>query len=335
LKLLARTLLLAAAAVFGWAAPAAADPARPTDYQSTIDSIEPPAEGVEVSIVGGDAFIRLEVEPGHTVVVEGYQGEPYLQFLEDGTVQQNQRSEATYLNEDRYADIEVPSDLSPDDEPEWRTVDDDGEYAWHDHRIHWMSPDRPEGVEEGDVVQTQDVLMVVDGTPTAVTVSVTLEEGVSPLPWLALGAAAFGAVAALGWRRRSLPVAVGAALFASILAVIAGRAEYAAVPSGAGGSALVVVVPAIATVAALVAAVLLWRGKPAPAGIALLASAAALAGWAFLRLAVLWKPVLPTELPAGLDRLATTLAVAGAVAVAALTLHSGAVTPAPITDDEQ
>ena len=58
-----------------------------------------------------------------------------------------------------------------------------------------------------------------------------------------------------------------------------------------------------------------------------------MAGWAFLRLSVLWKPVLPTDLPANLDRAATALAVALGIAVAALTLHSGAVTPAPLTDD--
>ena len=45
-----------------------------------------------------------------------------------------------------------------------------------------------------------------------------------------------------------------------------------------------------------------------------LAAAAAVLGWAALRLPVLWKPVLSTVLPAGLDRAGT--AVAGGLAVA-------------------
>jgi hypothetical protein len=96
----------------------------------------------------------------------------------------------------------------------------------------------------------------------------------------------------------------------------------------------VLIVPVVGLLASGVATVLLVRRKAALAGVALLAGAASLAGWALLRLSVLSKPVLPTDLPANLDRLGTTIAVAAAVAVAALTLHSGAVTPAPLTDDD-
>ena len=53
-----------------------------------------------------------------------------------------------------------------------------------------------------------------------------------------------------------------------------------------------------------------------------------------LRLLVLFKPVLPTSLPDGVDRAATALAIGVAVAVAALVLHSGAVAAAPLTDDD-
>jgi hypothetical protein len=332
--MLRRVAALATLAVVVTASPAGADPARPTDYRSRIDAIEPEVDGIRAEIIGGDAFIELTVDPGHEVVVLGYDEEPYLQFLADGTVQENQRSEATYLNADRYGDAEVPDGLSPADEPEWRTVATNGRHAWHDHRVHWMSPDKPPGFSPGDVLQTQDVLLTVDGEPVAITVSVLLEDSVSPLPWLGLGAVVLGVLAAVGWRRRSLPVASAAAVVASAIAIVAGEGERSAVPAGAGGSGLVVVVPAIALVAALAAAVLLWRGVRGLAGVALLGSAAALGGWALLRLAVLFKPVLPTDLPAGFDRTATAVAIGVAAAVALLTFHSGAVAPAPITDDD-
>lgn len=328
---------LSALVVLGAASPAAADPPRPTDYQSRIDAVTPEVDGIDVRIIGGDSFLELTADPGVEVVVLGYEGEPYLQFLADGTVQENQRSAATYLNESRYGrpgEVEVPTDLSPDDEPEWRTVATGGTFAWHDHRVHWMSPEKPPGFEAGDVIQTQDVDLLVDGEPVAVTVSVLLADPISPLPWIALVVVSAAVIALAGWQRGSLAVSVGAALVAGTLAVVAGRAELAEAPAGAGGSPLVVVVPGIALVAAVAAAVLLWRGARSLAGVSLLASAACLGGWALLRLLVLFKPVLPTTLPDGVDRAATALAIGVAGAVAVLVFHSGAVAAAPLTDDD-
>jgi len=335
----ARILLLGSVVAGLAVSPAGADPARPTEYRSTIDAIEPDVDGIEAEIIGGDAFINLTVTAGHTAVVEGYEGEPYLQFLDDGTVQENRLSPATYLNESRYGragEVNMPQDVAEgrtdDDPPEWRTVATNGSYAWHDHRVHWMSPDRPQGVEPGDVIQTQDVLLTVDDEPVAITVSVTLAEPISPLPWLALALVLLAVAVAAGWRR-SLPVAAGGAVVASVLAVVAGQGELSSVPAGAGGSALVVIVPAIGLVAALAAGLLLWRGVRGLAGVTLLASAAALGGWALLRLTVLFKPVLPSDLPPSFDRAATAVAIGIAGAVAVLTFHSGAVAPPPLTDD--
>jgi hypothetical protein len=218
---------LVTALVAGTASPAAADPARPTDYESRIDAITPDVDTISARIVGGDAFIELTADPGTEVTVLGYDGEPYLQFLDDGTVQENTRSAATYLNDSRYGrpeEVDVPADISPEDEPVWRTVATGGTYAWHDHRVHWMSPDRPPDVEPGDIIQTQDVDLVVDGEPVAITVSVLLAEPISPLPWLALVLVAAVGISALGWKRGALPVAAVSAAVAAVLAIVAGQA---------------------------------------------------------------------------------------------------------------
>ena len=42
----------------------------------------------------------------HTVLIRGYEGEPYLRFAPDG-VFRNEASPATYLNDDRYGDVET------------------------------------------------------------------------------------------------------------------------------------------------------------------------------------------------------------------------------------
>ena len=307
--------------------PAAADPPVPTDYRSRVEAIEPAAQGVRAEVVGGDAFLELIVDRGLQVVVTGYQGEPYVRFRPDGTVQRNRRSPATYVNDSRDATAEVPTSADPEADPEWETVADGGAYAWHDHRIHWMGSERPDGAEPGEWTRPWAVDIEVDGTPTRISGTLALVDGVSPLPWAALGLAAAAAVVLAG-RRRPLMVASVAALVASALAVGVGWAQRADAPAGSGASPLLVAVP-LAGVAAAGLAITVGRrmGRRAVAAMTL-AAAAAVAGWGVLRLDVLSKPVLPTLLDAWLDRAGTTLALALAVASAGLVVWgSGLVLP--------
>jgi hypothetical protein len=84
-------------------------------------------------------------------------------------------------------------------------------------------------------------------------------------------------------------------------------------------------------VAALGAVVLAGRS----AGLVLvLASAAALSGWALLRIEVLFEPVLPTELPWALDRTAVATAL-GASAGAAIIAVIRAAQNLPDLEDVQ
>ena len=110
------------------------------DYRSEISSTPP---GVEAQMLNYDDSIELRVEAGHEVVVEGYEDEPYVRFLADGTVEVNRNSPATYLNEDRYANVDEPPGVDPEAEPSWETVGEQGRYAWHDHRAHYMSKSLP------------------------------------------------------------------------------------------------------------------------------------------------------------------------------------------------
>jgi hypothetical protein len=319
--------LVALGALVLAARPAAADPPRPTDYRSTVTAVEPAAGGVEAEVVGGDAFLELRVEPGHEVLVEGYGEEPYLRFLPDGTVERNRRSEATYLNDDRQGAVDLPPEADNAAEPDWERVAGDGTYAWHDHRVHWMGTSRPPGVERGDVVQEWTVALTVDGAPTEVRGRLVLAEAVSPLPWLALGAAGLVLAVGLG-RRRPLVVAAGAALVASVGALVVGWGQYSVAPAGSGVNPLLVVVPLLGLVAAVAGVVL--RGRAA-APTATLAAAAAVLGWGALRASVLWTPVLPTGLPYALDRAVTALALGLSVAAAGLVVWSGGLVPGAAT----
>ncbi len=321
--------LSALAALTVGARPAAADPPRPTDYRSTITSVDPDADGIDVRIVGGDAFLELDVAEGHEAVVEGYGDEPYLRFLPDGTVERNRLSEATYLNEDRDGAVAIPADADNSAEPDWEVVAESGTYAWHDHRIHWMGGSAPPGAEPGKVVQSWTVGLIVDGTPVAVTGELVMAEEVSPLPWIALGLAGVAVVVVLGRRHPAITAALAVSA-AALGASVVGWGEYAVTPDGAGANPLLVVIPLVGLVAA-VAGVVLRRRTAGPT--LTLAAAAAVIGWGLLRAEVLWTPVLPTELPASVDRATTALALGLCAAAAGLIVWSGSLLarpPAPV-----
>jgi hypothetical protein len=47
----------------------------------------------------------------------------------------------------READVTVPASAGASDPPQWQVIDKTGQFEWHDHRIHWMSPVTPPQVK--------------------------------------------------------------------------------------------------------------------------------------------------------------------------------------------
>jgi hypothetical protein len=326
-RFLAATVAVAAIVV-GVAAPAAADPAEPTRFRAEVREVVPPVEGVQVDVVGGDAFVRLTVAPGRAVVVEGYEGEPWLRVSGDGRVERNTRSSATYLNDDRFGRVALPAGVDPQADPVWEQVATDGTWAWHDHRVHWMQPEPPpeERLEERDggarLVQRWEVALVADGEPVTVRGDLLLLPRVVPLGAVAAGLAAAATAVVVGRRRPGMVAAV-ASVVAGAVALLLAWVERAAQPAAAGAPVLPVVLPVLGLAAAALAVVLLAR-RPSAGGVALLAAVAALGGWGLVRLPVLWNPVLPTTLPAPLERAGVAVVLATSVAAAVLALR-----PAP------
>jgi len=133
-----RMLILALALLAVAPATVAAHEGNP-NYESRVLSVSPAVDGVRVEVVNYDDSLNLVNTSGKTVTVEGYEEEPYARVQGDGTVQVNQKSPATYLNDDRYGKAEVPASADPKAPPSWKTIDKTGRFTWHDHRIHWMS----------------------------------------------------------------------------------------------------------------------------------------------------------------------------------------------------
>jgi hypothetical protein len=139
-------LLAASCAIALVAAPAAAShgPAGGgVGYVSTVDSLRPPVLGVTARVLGGDDRLQLVNYSGKTIVVTGYDGEPFLRFTKSG-VYENANSPTTYLSRARdQAGIAVPAFASPAAAPAWRKAREGSTFAWHDRRIRWTQSGLP------------------------------------------------------------------------------------------------------------------------------------------------------------------------------------------------
>ena len=165
-----------------------------TNFRSRITAA-PEIPGVTWSIYGGDQYLAVHNTTDTEVIVEGYEGEPYARIGPEGVLV-NLASEATYVNEDRYAQVAVPAEVGRDFEPRWDTVFEEPTFAWHDHRIHWMSAQLPPAVTD-----PSERVTVPMGTEESGEWSVPFTHGddtyevrgvlewvppPSPVPWLGL-----------------------------------------------------------------------------------------------------------------------------------------------------
>jgi len=290
-----------------------ADAAAPTDYESTVVSITPATDTIDVEVIGGDSFVQLTVAPGTEVLVEGYQQEPYLRFRTDGVVEENQRAPTTYLNASRLGGGEVPAGADPALPPDWEQVATGGTFAWHDHRSHWMDPNPPADHAPGDVVQTQGLAMTVDAVPVEVVFAVTWLPAPSPVP-LAVGAAVGGALVLLAWcwrRRLAWPL-----LVVAVAALGIGWWQFSSLPAVTGPLLVWWLLPAVAAASLLIALVL---GRPLLSYGLVLLAALELGAWIFIRRDGAFRALIPTDAPSWLDRgvMAATAVVTVAAAIGA------------------
>jgi hypothetical protein len=142
-----RAALAAAALIALLATPAASAHQGNVDYRSVIDTVSPDVSGLRLDVLNRDDRLELQNTTGRTIVIDGYEGEPYARLKADGTVEVNRRSPAFYLNDDRFGGVEVPKSADPKAAPQWQLIDRTGRLEWHDHRIHWMSKIPPKQVE--------------------------------------------------------------------------------------------------------------------------------------------------------------------------------------------
>src|SRR6266511_1367773 len=105
-------------------------------FDSRVRALRPSVPGLELKVIEGSKRLQLVNKTGATVIVKGYDDEPYLRFRSNGVVERNALSPATYLNVDRFGLQDVPPRAKAGARPSWKKVADNGTYTWFDHRIH-------------------------------------------------------------------------------------------------------------------------------------------------------------------------------------------------------
>ena len=141
-----------------------------TNWKSVLTSVTPQLPGLTVKLVEDGSRIEL-TNRGAEIVVQGYEGEPYLRIGPSG-VFENLQSPATYLNCSRTG-CAFPAGLNKDGPPEWKKISSGQTARWHDHRAHYMGTQLPPDVARApnQVHQeaTWEILMTqgIDGTFTA------------------------------------------------------------------------------------------------------------------------------------------------------------------------
>ena len=291
-----------------------ADAPGPTDYRSTVTSVEtkdglPLPEGVNISIEGHDSFLALTVPRGVAAEVPGYELEPYLNIDQDCTASENQHSMSTWYNKDRFGGDASTDLVDNDADPDWKIIGSSCSVAWHDHRIHYMSSIPPINAEPGDVIVTDSIALTIDGRDVVVHVESELIAPASQLPAI-VGAIVALAILAAMWKRMTLTLLV---FPVSAIGLIIGGAQYLWAPAETGPNISVVALPFIATAAGVAAYVARQQGLLFTNGSVLL-SGTMLTMWAILRTDVFSYALLPTSLPYWVDRSATAVVAVSGIA---------------------
>jgi hypothetical protein len=236
--------------------------ARPGNYRTRVLAITPAVPGLTVRVVEAGGKLELINHSGQTVVVLGYDNEPYLRVSPSG-VDENQHSPSTWSNRSVLPPkTRPPAGLDPSAPPQWRRISSTPVAIWHDHRSHWAGPGDPPAVR-ADRGRTQVVVpdwrvpLRIGSQTVVVSGEITWVPGPSPWPWIGAAVLLCAAVL-LAARRRAWRL-------------------WALIPA-----------TAVAVAADVAHATGIWLGSTASTATKLVSSATSLAGWVVAALAV-WR----------------------------------------------
>lgn len=299
---------------------AASDDAPASNYRSRVTD-HPPLDGVQLRVIEAGSRVELVNRSDEEVVVEGYDGEPYLRVGPDGVLE-NSNSPATYLNQDRDGAVAPPAGVG-EGPPRWRRISGERSVRFHDHRAHWMGGDPPlvrERPDERHMISQWEVPLRVGDRTVKVAGVLEWVPGPSPLGWVGFAAAIGAALLALVLRRRVLTAIVAVFAITTAAAVLFAVGAWQASSESSFGKLPMLTLPVL--VATLLAGALsLARARRSDA-LVLAAGAACTAALTTALTSGDWlvRSQLPTALPAQLGRaaVASVLGAGAGLAIGAL-----------------
>jgi hypothetical protein len=193
-----------------------------SNYRVELTGVAPATPGLHVSIADVSGTLHLSWSGRGDVVVAGYDGEPYLR-VDDAGVARNVRSPATYLNQNRYARVEVPAIADSGAAPQWQPISAGHTVQWHDHRTHWMDVTPPPAVQAEPsrthvIIDHWQVPLTVDGRAATIDGRLLWVPPPSTVPWwlltLGIATALLGLLCTRWWRTVAVvAAAAGTAVF--------------------------------------------------------------------------------------------------------------------------
>ena len=281
---------------------------KPTDRVVTVDGTRPSIPGVTVRMIDLGTRVELTNRGETTVVVVGYDREPYLR-IGPGGVWVNRRSPATFLNRAATPTATPPSDLDATAVPEWARISTTPVARWHDHRAHWMGRGAAHDVP-------WEIPLRVDGTTARIVGRLDTLAAPNPWPWLVAAGALAALIALLAGSRR-WPTVLGAGLLLVIVSETVHTAGAWGVWTAGAGRRLLGAAPSLLAIllAVLALAVLVTRRREPDGATPLVLVAGlfiALAG-GVADLGSLTHALVPSTFGAGLTRLTVAIALGGGI----------------------
>ncbi len=183
-----------------------------SNFRTELTGFVPPSPGAVVSLAPDHEQLELRVTGRHTVVVLGYQGEPYLRVDARG-VFENVRSPAVAANRTRIPTGRPGNAIGS---PRWRRVSRQPVARWHDHRAHWMGGITPRAVrrdpDHEHVVDRWTIPLQVDGHRARIRGHVRWAPPSTAWPWWVGAVVSAGAVVIVAARPRIARPGLAAAL---------------------------------------------------------------------------------------------------------------------------
>lgn len=303
--------LLASVAAAGPAAAHGLGGPEPTDEVVTVAGVRPAASGIRVRAIDLGERLELTNRSDATVLVLGYEAEPYLRIDRRG-VWENRRSPATALNRSDTPTGTVPARLDAAAPPVWVRVSGSPTARWHDHRAHWMG--------RGQVRdEPWEIPVRIDGTAARITGTLDSRPAPAPAPWLGLAAGLALTLALLAGLRR-WPVVLAVGLVVVILSeTLHTLGAWEVSSAGTGARALGAGPSVLAILLALLALIRLitrWRTPDAATPLILVAGLFIAIAGGVADLGSLTHAIPPSDLEPAVARLTVALALGGGVGLA-------------------